>query len=273
MTQIKYAAIGDVGIDIYPNIGKQFPGGMALNSAFYASKAGAQASIISAVGADKHAQIITQFCDEKGISRDMLLEMDGVSDSVEIVLDENAVPKYQNWNLGVLKQFRLNKTHQSFLGTQDIAVAVYLPELKHLFNAFSTMSIPNTLKVGDFTDLSEHGGDQHILKEYTSSFDIFTLSIDEKIDERLHLFTSFIRSQNKTGVALLGKRGSVVILDGRQYTQKAQSVAVRDTTGAGDTYLATFLVEYFSEKNITSAMMKATNSASQTIQHHGAITQ
>ena len=79
--------------------------------------------------------------------------------------------------------------------------------------------------------------------------------------------------ENKTGVALLGKRGSVVILDGRQYTQKAQSVAVRDTTGAGDTYLATFLVEYFSEKNITSAMMKATNSASQTIQHHGAITQ
>jgi len=268
--KISYAAIGDVGIDIYPKIGKQFPGGMALNSVFHAVQAGAHASAISAIGTDKQAHTIIQFCDENRISRDMVSVIDGVTDSVEIILDENGVPHYHNWNLGVLEKFRLNKTHENFLGNQDVTTAVYLPELKHLFDAFSKMNLPNTLKVGDFTDLSEHGGDQYVLNEYKDSFNIFALSIDEKVDARVESFSSFVTSQNKMGIALLGKRGSVVISDGKQFVQRANTVKVVDTTGAGDSYLSTFLVENLREKNMAYSIKKATHAATTVIQRYGA---
>jgi|GEM_PF-2793754 len=270
LQQLKYTAIGDVGIDIYPTIAKEFPGGMALNSAFHATRAGAQASIISAIGTDQNAQIIAQFCDTNCISHEMLTVRDGDTDSVEIVLDESNIPQYQNWDLGVLGQFQLNISHESFLRSQDVAIAVYLPELNHLFKKFSKMTLPNTLKVGDFTDLSEHNGDQYILNEYTDCFDIFALSIDEHVAERLESFSSFISSHKKMGIALLGERGSAIISDGKQYTQDAKRVKVVDTTGAGDAYLATFLVHFLRKNPMPLCMKKATHIASKVIKGWGA---
>lgn len=266
---VSYTAIGDGGIDIYPKMGKHFPGGMALNSAYHAANGGARASIISAIGTDRQAGVISEFCDTNTISREMLSVIDGVTDSVEINLDQNGVPRYSNWNLGVLEEFRLNKTHEQFLRNQNAAIAVYLPELKHLFNAFSSMHLPNTLKVGDFTDLSEHNGDQYILRSYKNCFDIIALSIDDRVDERLESFLSFISTYNKVGIALLGAQGSVVMSKGKQYMCEAQSVPVVDTTGAGDAYLSTFIVSYLNKITTQKAMQKATSHASRVIGHYG----
>jgi len=269
--KISYTAIGDVGIDIYPKLGKRFPGGMALNSGYHAAKAGAHASVISVVGTDKDGSYLKQFLNMHSIFLGTLQTKEGDTDTVEVVLDEKGVPEYQNWKPGVLDRFELCDSHSQFLQQEDTAIAVNLPELRHLFDAFAQMNLPNTLKVGDFTDLSENNGDQHILHEYKDNFDIFALSIDERINERLESFSSFVISQNKMGIALLGERGSVVISEGKKFIQQATKVDVVDTTGAGDSYLSTFLVEYLREKNIQHAMKRATHKASQVIQYYGAV--
>jgi len=61
MKTIRYAAIGDIGIDIYPKLGKRFPGGMALNSAYHAHATLADSSVVSAVGDDAEARFIRNF--------------------------------------------------------------------------------------------------------------------------------------------------------------------------------------------------------------------
>ncbi len=269
---IPYVAIGDIGIDIYPKIEKRFPGGMALNSAFHAQKAGLEASVVSAIGDDEDGAFIRNFLRENHISDEALEVIPGKTNNVEITLDENARPQYGTWNLGVLKNYRLTQRQKLFLQKQDIGIAVYLPELRGMFDDFAALKMPKMIKVGDFTDLSEFQGDQSVLNEYIDLFDIFVLSIDEKIDERVESFTAFLQKNTKMGIMLLGPRGSICIdRTGKIYSQSADVTRVIDTTGAGDAYLATFIGEYIYNKNIKRAMKKATNTATKAIRHLGAV--
>jgi len=195
----------------------------------------------------------------------------GKTDTVEITLDARARPQYGTWNLGVLTKYRLTKKQKQYLHTQDTAVAVHLPQLRRMFDDFASLTLPHTLKVADFTDLSEHKGNQDILREYVDCFNVFALSIDEKIEERLDSFEEFVVKNSKIGVALLGEKGSKVFHNRKQYAQHAIKTNIVDTTGAGDAYLATFLVEYFQDMPISYAMKKATNAASWVIQKYGAV--
>lgn len=270
--KLAYAAIGDVGIDIYPKIEKRFPGGMALNSAFHAQKAGLEASVVSAIGDDKDGAFIRNFLRKNHISDGALEVIPGKTDTVEITLDKNARPQYGTWNLGVLKNYRLTQRQKLFLQKQAVGIAVYLPELRGMFDDFAGLKIPKVIKIGDFTDLSEFQGDQSVLNEYIDLFDIFVLSIDEKVDERVENFTTFLQKNTKMGIMLLGRRGSICIdRTGKIYLQSADVTQVIDTTGAGDAYLATFIGEYIHNKNIKIAMKKATNTATKVIRRLGAV--
>lgn len=109
MRTITYTTVGDIGIDIYPKIEKRFPGGMALNSAFYAQKAGLEASVVSAMGDDEDGALIRDFLQKNHISDRALEVMSGKTNNVEITLDKNARPQYGIWNLGVLQNYRLTQ--------------------------------------------------------------------------------------------------------------------------------------------------------------------
>lgn len=268
--KISFSSIGDIGIDIYPDIQKRFPGGMALNSAYHAKRAGAQASVLSAIGNDKDGSFILDFLKKNDISASGLEILDGNTDTVEITLDTHARPQYGKWELGVLENYRLSSSQKEYLKTQDVVVSVFLPELRSMFDDFAQLNLPNTVKVGDFTDLSEFQGDQSVLQDYVESFDFFVLSIDKKVDERVNSFSDFINKNGKMGIALMGSEGSTVIFDNKKFHQDSTKTKVIDTTGAGDAYLATFLIKYQTKKNIFNAMKFATEVATKSIKHFGA---
>lgn len=270
MTPVSFTAIGDVGVDIYPDKKLRLPGGTALNSAVHAARAGARASIISSVGDDADGMMLLQYLQGQTVDTTYLEIHKGKTDSVEIILDTDARPQYRRWELGVLKDFTLNRTHESFLRTRHIAISVHLPPLAHLFNAFADMDLPHTMKVGDFTDLSECAGDQSLLRDYRDRFDVFALSIDERVTQRLEIFRAFVEDNHKLGIALLGAKGSRVYFEEKEYKQSAHAVSLVDTTGAGDTYLSYFLVDFFQKKDIAAAMNRASIKATETITHVGA---
>jgi len=62
-----------------------------------------------------------------------------------------------------------------------------------------------------------------------------------------------------------------VYTEGNLFYQEALKVKVTDTTGAGDVYLATFLVQYLQTQDIAFSMKQATKNASEVIQYVGAI--
>ncbi len=268
---ITFAAVGDIGIDHFISSGNKLPGGMALNSAFHAQKAGALASVVSALGDDADGAFIRRFVMENGIKATALEMIQGPTNKVEITLDSAARPVYGTWDLGVLAEYRLTSFQKKYLQSQDIVITVHLPELRGMFDDVAGCTLPNTLKVGDFTDLSEYHGDIGVLSQYSGAFDVYVVSIDEDISARRAKLKSFVKKEKVMGIALLGAEGSYVFFHGREYYHKADHVSVVDTTGAGDTYLAYFLTSYLTEKDIARAMDIATSEAARTIGHVGAI--
>ncbi|PIZ65631.1 hypothetical protein COY14_01885 [Candidatus Roizmanbacteria bacterium CG_4_10_14_0_2_um_filter_36_9] len=273
MESIKFTAMGDVGVDIYTQTGKKYLGGMALNNAIYAARAGAISTVISAVGQDAAGATALSFLQKENVLIDKIKKIEGgKTQSIEVVLDENKVQDYQNWDLGVLSDFSPNIDDGIFLSTQDIAISFYLPEFAHFFDKFAGFKFNQTLKVGDFTDLSEHGGDVQFLKNYKGKFDWYVLSIDvNKRGERLKEFEKLVVDGGFSGLALLGVMGSTVIHAGKTYHEPARKVEVVDTTGAGDSYVATFFTKYLKTSLIESSMSMATDSAAKTIQSFGAV--
>jgi len=268
-----YTAVGDIGIDIYPQTGNKYPGGMALNNAIHATRAGAQASIVSAIGDDLIGRESLKLLQKEHINIDHVdIIPGGETQSIEVVLDEHKVQHYQNWKLGVMADFIPSREHKTFLTTQDGAISFYLPEFKHFFDSFARMLLPNTIKIADFTDLSEHDSDVTFIKQYRDDFDWCIFSIErEGRAGQSEAFEKLMRDNNTSGLALLGADGSKVIHQGKTYGEPAHRVKVVDTTGAGDSYVATFFSTYLQSQNLVESMKRATQSAARTIQQYGAI--
>jgi len=273
MKSVKFTALGDIGVDIYPQTGQKYPGGMALNNAIYATRAGAISTVISAVGRDVAGATALSFLQKENVLVDKIKKIEGgKTQSIEVVLDSRKVQDYQNWDLGVLSDFIPDADDVEYLSTQDLAISFYLPEFANFFDKFAGFQFNKTLKVGDFTDLSEHGGDVQFLKNYKGKFDWYVLSIDEnKRGERLEEFEKLIIDGGFSGLALLGDKGSTVIHAGKIYHESALDVKVVDTTGAGDSYVATFFTKYLQTSSIEQSMKAATESAAKTIQGYGAV--
>ena len=66
-------------------------------------------------------------------------------------------------------------------------------------------------------------------------------------------------------LATLGENGSVLFSGQKEYRQAATSVQTSDTTGAGDAYIAAFVIKYLRSRDIPAAMEQAARAAAQTI--------
>jgi len=268
-----YTAVGDIGIDMYPQTKKQYPGGMALNNAIHAVQAGARASIISAVGSDDIGNIAMKFLKDKNVNKEHVTKIiGGRTQSIDVMLDKHKVQHYGDWDLGVLADFVPTKKHEAFLATQDASISFYLPEFAHFFNVYAGMKLDNSIKIADFTDLSEHDGDVQFINQYQGMFNWYVLSI-ERVGRkaRKEQFSQLVLDHKVSGIALLGSDGSMVIYDGKIYHELAKRVKVVDTTGAGDSYVGTFFAVYLRTCHIPTAMKSATKRASEIIQRFGAL--
>jgi len=269
--KIKIASIGDCCIDVYPKEKKKFPGGTAYNVAFNAQKAGANVSIVSAIGDDLSAQIFHQALKKNNINTKYLSVIHGATSSVEITINKKGKPSYSNWDLGVLKKFKLNNFHQKFFSNQHIVHAVLFRPIEHIFNRFYQMRLPNTFKVGDFAGASEYSHGTSIINNYVNNLDLIVKSIDKSDNKSLGYFKNLAKNYKKMILVLMGNKGSIIFDKDKFYFQKSINIKVKDTTGAGDAYIAYFLVNYYQKKDIKESMFRAASEASKSVFHLGAI--
>ena len=262
---VSVTAIGDVCVDIYDDQGVMGPGGTAFNVAIQARKAGATTSIISAVGNDHLAQLPISVLRSDEINMQHLARMKGCTSTLRIRLDQSGKPSYSDWQLGALRDFSLTSIHERFLGQQHAARAVLYRPLRRVFEQFCAMRLPNTLKVGDFVSTSSYTYDIEIIRKYTDQLDILVRSIDHTDHRALQFLRTVAVDYNKIVLALLGEGGSIAFYGEANHYQQSTSVRVSNTTGAGDAYVAHFIVAYFENKNIPVAMERAARGAEEVI--------
>ncbi len=95
-------------------------------------------------------------------------------------------------------------------------------------------------------------------------------SVDYGNKKELALLQRIAKKFGILVLVLLGSKGSVVFIKDKQYVYPAIKTMVTDTTGAGDAYIAQFILTYRQTKNIPHSMKQATKAAVNTIIHWGA---
>jgi len=263
---IKFASIGDCCVDVYPQFNQALLGGSAFNVALAARKLKVKTSLISAVGTDDWGKkYLSTHIDSQFIS-----SLPGKTSHVEIKLDKHKSPVFSQWQLGALKNFQLNPSHQDFLSTQTAVTCTAIKPLEKILNQFCQMDLPGVFKSADFDGNTPYSFSVPDIPQYLSSLDLAAKSINSSDTKSLNFLKNLAIKHNKMILVTLGSHGSQIFTKEKTYFQPSIKTKPTDTTGAGDAYLATFIIHYLQTKNIPASMISATQAAAQKITRLGA---
>lgn len=272
---MRIAYIGDLTVDVYPQKRKVHLGGTSLNSSMWAKRLGAHPSILAAVGDGAAGTKFLQRLKKEHIDYSHVQTLHGTTSNIEIFLDNGGEKRYGEWNPGVLTQYHLESAQYAFLKKHRAASLTVYGATRHLLDEFAGFGKRRKRRMPllavDFGDLSEFGKEVQTVAIGLDGVDIAFLGLDKDADEEL--INSLRELAGETGkliVVTLGKYGSVAYNGKRVFVQPPKNVVVKDTTGAGDAFLAGFLVSYLNVRNVPTALREGTNLASQVIQKLGA---
>lgn len=259
MRDIHAAFIGDCCIDVYRE--KVGLGGSVFYGAIHATLAGAKASVVSAVGKDRFGKLFVEAFTSRKINITRLSQLPGKTSSVTVELNKKGVPSYSNWQLGVLKDFRLTPVHKAFLQRHHVAKAVFFTPFVKVFEEFCALKLQNTVKVGDFAGTSSYSRGIETIKQYLYGLDIIIKSTEKSDKQTLQFLRRVATKYNKLCLALVGEQGSIAFDRTEEYYQPAVKLKTINTIGAGDVYIASFLTAYLQTGSIRDAMLRGNMAA------------
>ncbi|AKM78837.1 MAG: hypothetical protein UX85_C0004G0152 [Candidatus Beckwithbacteria bacterium GW2011_GWB1_47_15] len=241
---VKIASIGDCVVDVYPQQKKHFLGGTAFNRAVWLAQNDVRVSLVSAVGNDTWGKKYLDICRKLKINITWLSVIPGPTSHINITLDRQKRARFSAWKLEGLKNFRPGGFPQS----QDALITTGFKPIKQL------MTLPaSPFTAIDFDGHTPYTFSNAAVDKFASAFDLVITSRHLTIKHHPLVLTT------------LGSQGSRVVYQGRQFFSPAPPVKTQDTTGAGDVYIASFVLHYLKTKNIPLSMKRATSQAAEFI--------
>lgn len=270
------AFLGDLTVDVYPELHTKRLGGSSFTGAIWAKRLGAKSSVLAAVGSDGAGKEYIHALIQERIGRKRIRVMKGKTSAIEIITDAKGERRYGKWDAGVLSHYHLRKSDHVFLKSQDaFCLVVYDKTVQVLMDLAAYWRLmekgKSPLRVVDFGDMSQFSFEASFVEGYIDTFDVFFFGLNKDTDERLiNTLRELTVTYNKLTVVTLGKYGSLAWLGGKTFVQPAKEVEAVDTTGAGDAFLVAFLVEYLESGDVQGALKKGTILACRAIGSVGA---
>jgi len=257
---VRIAAVGDNCIDVYEH--GAYPGGNPVNVAVYTRRLGHQSAYIGAVGNDAYGTILLEALSKKEVdtSHVQVLEGNTATTQVTMIGQERILGDYDE---GVFSQFTLSTDDKAFIQQFDLMVSGIWSRVE---NDLSDIHIPIAF---DFADKWDSPLWEKVLPEIQFAF----YSDDTHPLEQVKAFMIHAQKQGpEMIICTRGEHGSIAY-DGQQfYEYGIISCPVVDTMGAGDSYIAGFLCDYFEHHDIHHAMEAGAKNSAVTIAYHGAWT-
>ena len=269
MKIMKLLSFGEILFDVFPN--SSHIGGAPLNFAAHAAKQGADAWMISAVGGDSLGKEALQRLKSWNINTQFVnVHPDKQTGKCLVTLDENSIPTY-NLRTDVAYDFipvpQVNDTFDIlYFGTLSLRSEYNLHTVKSLLEKSVCKDV--------FVDMNIR---PPFFTETTVDFALRNATIVKISDEELPAIIETIFGLNdfniqyaikliaqkysnlKLVILTCGADGSSVydISNGKTYNCAATPATVVSTVGAGDSFSATFITNYWRGATITQALKRA----------------
>lgn len=247
-------------MDVY-NTGEAYAGGNSVNFAVYVKQMGEEAAYLGIVGNDKYGQIMIDAIKAKEVDVSHVHVLKGATAITEVELkggDRNLGDYYE----GVFENFKLSSEDLEFIKQYDFLHTSFWgkcgPYLKELKKSV-TICFDFADKL-DFPEVKEISPDVH--------YAFFSYKED---DEYIRNYLREIKDMGpKCVVATLGENGSIAY-DGKSfYKYGINKVKVVDTLGAGDSFIAGFMVGVSRKLDIYECLKLGADKAAETIKYFGA---
>lgn len=260
---MKIAAVGDNCMDVYENLGKAYPGGNPVNVAVYTVRLGGEASYTGVVGSDKYGKIMIDALNAKGVDTSHLKVLPGNTaiTQVELVDGERVFGDYDE---GVLAQFKLSDEDIDFLCSQDLVVTGLWGNIE---NDLYKIKAKGTPVAFDFANKLE----DPVIEKAIYHVDYAFFASDDGDTEFIREYMKKMHAKGpKIVTVTLGDKGSIAY-DGEKFTTFGiVPCDVKDTMGAGDSYIAGFLRGILQGKELKECMHMGAANSSITLQYNGA---
>ena len=258
---MKLAGVGDNVVDRYRDLGTMFPGGQALNVAVYARRFGIESAYLGVIGDDVAGRHVLGALRTEGVSIPRLRIVSGPNAAAEVALvDGNR--EFLASQPGVSK-FRLSRDDLAWLsGFQLIhsSESSYLEDQLELLAGAAPLSFDFSVR-----------RDPAYIEPLLPHVSIAEFSLSDLNDREAEAWLERI---HRLGPRLvLATRGSAdaLLYDGRRILrQPTVPTEPIDTLGAGDAFIARFLVGALRHEPFETALADAAIRAAATCGAYGA---
>lgn len=238
---IKVLGVGDNVCDKYLDTGVIYPGGNALNVAVFAGMLGAKAAYLGTFGDDevgRHVYSVAR-CLGLDLSHCRLEKGDNGCARVQLLDGDRVFLKGNKGGISRLKPPVLTKLDEEYLAEYDL--------VHTSIHSFMETELPVLRRAGRFVSMDfSDCYDSAYLERCCPYIDSAAISCgsmeEEKVLERIEEILGY--GCRHIVIATRGARGALVNVDGKIYRQSPCLVEAKDTMGAGDSFIACFLVHY-----------------------------
>lgn len=260
---MKIATVGDNCIDLYENLNQAFPGGNPVNVAVYFARLGGEASYTGVVGNDEYGQLMVNALKDKNVDTTNLKVVEGKTaiTHVELVEGDRVFGDYEE---GVMADFKLTDEDIDFLASHDIVVSGLWGMVENDFYKIKDKGTPTAF---DFATKL----DSPVIERAIHHVDYAFFSYDEGDNDFIR---EYMKEMHQKGprlvVVTLGEKGSLCYTGTEFIKYGIVPCEVVDTMGAGDSYIAGFLLGILMNKETEECMHMGAENAVHTLQYYGA---
>ena len=279
----RVGGLGEVLWDALPS-GEAF-GGAPANFTCHCRSLGAEAYIISAVGADERGSAAIEFLGNHGVSvSGLAICGDRETGVVQVTLDEKGKPDYEICEGVAWDSIPLNAEMRIIAGKLDAVCFGSLcqrdPESRRTIRQLLASTRPEALRVFDI-NLRQNYHDAELIRDSIELANVLKLN-DEELPvvaevygfhgDELEVLRSVVQSCDLKLAALTrGAEGSVLMTPGGVSAGPAHPAEIVSTVGAGDAFTATLVMDVLAERPLDSINAHANAVAAYVCSKEGAV--
>ncbi|WP_342364220.1 PfkB family carbohydrate kinase [Terrarubrum flagellatum] len=261
---VKLLGLGDNTVDTYVDQGLQFPGGNAVNVAVLSARLGAEAGYLGCLGGDEAGDILHAALTAEKIDLTRCRRRAGDNARARIG-HRNGDRYFIGSHPGVRADYRWEPADFAYIAGFDLTHTSIYSELDEPTLAKIKAAAPRLS-----FDFSERWTDA-ILARDLPPLDIAFLSSPKMNDAECE---ALLRASAAKGPEIVvitrGERGAIAIGHGRIIAQPIVPADVVDTLGAGDGFIAGFLVKSLSGAPLEQALRAGAEYAAEVCGQQGA---